>query len=101
MKKVFDSTLPFEACRNAEEWCEDRGISVGQMERTQPRGLSADPCYISKWSQLYGPERRSLHGKMTGDMRHGPVTIELKGDEADYPVIPEEERNAGCSEADY
>ncbi len=92
MKKAFDSTLPFEASRDAEEWCEERGISVGQMEREKPRALFHEPCHVGKWSSLSGPERRQMHGKMTGDMRHGPVTIELNGEEADYPVISEKWR---------
>lgn len=45
-------------------------------------------CHVGKWSNLSGPERRQAHGTMAGDMRHGPVTIELKGDEEDFPVIP-------------
>lgn len=92
MKKVFDATSPFEACRDAEEWCEERGISVGQMERAQPRALFDEHCYVGKWSSLSGPERRQMAGTMTGDMRHGPVAIELKGEEDDYPVIPEKYR---------
>jgi hypothetical protein len=91
MKKVFDIIGgDFEACREAEEWCEERGISVGAPERTQPRGLTREWCALGKWSNLSGPERRSLDGKMTGDMRHGPVTIELKGDEDDYPIVSTE-----------
>jgi hypothetical protein len=91
MKKIFDAIGGnFEACREAEEWCEERGISVGAVERGQPRGLIVEPCYLGKWSKLSGPERRQLHGTMTGDMRHGPVTIELKGNEDDYPIVPGE-----------
>ena len=93
MKKVFDIIGGnFEACREAEQWCRERDIAVGSMERGQPRGLMVGPYCIAKWHNLSGPERRELHGTMTGDMRHGPVTIELKGCEEDYPVIPEEER---------
>jgi hypothetical protein len=93
MKKVFDTLGGnFEACREAEEWCEERGIAVGAMERGRPRGLLDEPCHISKWSNLSGPERRQMKGAMTGDMRHGPVIIELQGEEDDYPVIPEKYR---------
>lgn len=92
MKKVFDALGNFEACNEAEAWCEERGIAVGSMERAQPRGLSTDPCIIAKWSNLRPHERAQLQGTMTGDMRHGPVTIELVGDEDDYPVVPERYR---------
>lgn len=91
-RKVFDETPEFEACRAAEEWCEERGISVGIMERGQPRGLLREACLISKWHNLRPHERATLDGTMTGDMRNGPVTVELKGEEADYPVLPPEER---------
>ncbi|CAJ0737822.1 hypothetical protein R16034_00860 [Ralstonia edaphis] len=93
MKIVFDTLGGnFEACREAEYWCEARGIAVGVMERDQPRGLLVGSYHIAKWHNLSGPERRELQGKMTGDMRHGPVTIELVGNEEDYPIIPEEYR---------
>lgn len=93
MKKVFDAPgCNFEACYEAEEWCEERGIAVGQMEREKPRGLMHEDCWIAKWSNLSDLERRKLTGRMTGDMRHGPVTVELQGDEADYPIIPEKYR---------
>ncbi len=93
MKKTFDMLGGnFEACREAEAWCEERGISVGVVERGQPRGLVSHPCHIAKWSNLSGVERRQMEGTMTGDMRHGPVTIELRGEESDYPVIPERYR---------
>jgi len=88
MKKVFDTLGGnFEACREAVAWCHERDIAVGAMERGQPRGLLTGPYYIAKWHNLSGPERRQLDGTMTGDMRHGPVTIELKGEEADYPIV--------------
>jgi len=93
MKKVFDTIGGnFEACREAEQWCDERGIAVGQMERNQPRGLMHEDCWLAKWSNLSGPVRRQLDGTMTGDMRHGPVTVELKGNEEDYEVIPEKYR---------
>lgn len=88
MKKIFDTLGGnFEACRDAEEWCEAHGISVGQIEHSQPRGLTKEFCWLGKWSHLDPQVRRSLDGTMTGDMRHGPVTIELKGDEKNYPVV--------------
>lgn len=92
MKKIFDTLGGnFEDCSEAERWCDRRGITVGAMERNSPRGLIYEDCWIGKWSSLSGVERRQLTGKMTGDMRHGPITVELKGNETDYPVIQEVE----------
>jgi len=87
MKKVFDATGPFEACNAAEEWCKERDIAVGTMERCAPRGLAVGPYAIAKWSHIRPHERSRLDGTMTGDMRHGPVTIELVGNEEDYPIV--------------
>ncbi|TAL82059.1 MAG: hypothetical protein EPN62_05730 [Candidimonas sp.] len=93
MKKVFDAPGgDFEACRDAEAWCEARDIAVGTAERDQPRGLIDHPCIIAKWSNLRPHERARMNGTMSGDMRYGPVTIELDGNEDDYPVIPERYR---------
>jgi hypothetical protein len=95
MKKVFDILGGnFEACREAEEWCRERGIAVGRMERDQPRGLLVGDYDIAKWHNLSGPERRELDGTMTGDMRHGPVVIELKGVESDYPIVERDDEDA-------
>jgi len=82
MKIVFDETAPFAASRAAEQWCEERGLSVGAMERNAPRGIDSECYLIGKWSHLNDSERRHLIGRMTGDHRHGPVTIEIEGDEA-------------------
>jgi hypothetical protein len=87
MRKVFDDLGEFRACRAAERWCDERGIAVGVPQRGQPRGLMVGYYRIAKWSHLSGPDRRSLAGTMTGDMRHGPVVIEIKGDESDYPLL--------------
>lgn len=89
---VFDTPgCNFEACREAEAWCDDRGISVGMMERGQPRGLLHEYCVIAKWHNLRPHERAQLDGVMTGDMRSGPVTIELRGASQDYPILDGED----------
>lgn len=92
MKLVFDQLGEFEACRAAEQWCDELGIAVGAMERGQPRGLLVGYYRIAKWHNLSIPERNELNGTMRGDMRNGPVTIELNGEETDYPIVPECER---------
>lgn len=77
MKITFYETGPFEAMRAAEDWCDARGISFAPPERGQPRGLVIGDYVIAKWSNLRPHERRAMDGRMTGDMRHGPVTVDL------------------------
>jgi hypothetical protein len=101
MKKTFDTLgNNFEACREAEAWCAARGITVGQMERDQPRGLINEDCWLAKWSNLADQVRRQLHGKMTGNMCHGPVVVELDGEEKDYPLVEVEELDPWIDQRD-
>jgi hypothetical protein len=88
--KRFTDAGDFTACRAAEAWCEARGIAVGWMQRPDPRGLLLGDFVVSKWRNLNAKERSELDGTMTGDMRHGPVTVTLNGAEADYPVLSAE-----------
>lgn len=88
--KRFTEAGDFVACNAAEAWCKARGIAVGWMQRPDPRGLLRGEGCISKWRSLTAKERSELDGTMTGDMRHGPVTVTLNGVEADYPVLASE-----------
>jgi hypothetical protein len=87
MKKSFDNAGDFQACYAAEKWCEERLIAVGPAQGLEPRGLLFGFYAIAKWRNLSAVERRQLDGRMTGDMRHGPVTIDLNGLEVDYPIV--------------
>ena len=73
----FTQTGTFAACMAAEQWCLDNGYSVGSMQAGSPRGLLQGDWLISKWRNLSSVERKALHGTMTGDMRNGPVLIEI------------------------
>ena len=53
MRETFSGEADFEALYRAEDWCEERGLSVGRIQGQAP------------------------HGRMTGDMRRGPVHVEL------------------------
>jgi hypothetical protein len=75
--KIFEGVLDFAAVRRAEAWCEERGISVGRMDRYDVRGLLLGNFDIAKWHNLSERERQACHGRMTGDMRNGPVTVTL------------------------
>lgn len=73
----FDQKGDFAANYAAEKWCEDNDISFGLMCRDLPRGLMHGDYNIAKWRNLSAREIKSLHGRMTGDMRNGPVFIEI------------------------
>lgn len=88
--KRFTDAGDFKAMDAAEAWCKARGIAVGWMQRPDPRGLLLGDFVISKWRNLNARERSELDGTMTGDMRHGPVTVTLNGAEADYPLLAAE-----------
>ncbi|CAE6967524.1 hypothetical protein [Paraburkholderia domus] len=91
MKVVFYQAGDFEASRAAEAWCDARGIAVGALQQGAPRGLLVGYYQIAKWRNLNDAERRALEGKMTGNMRHGPVTINLLGGAEDYPLLTPEQ----------
>jgi hypothetical protein len=78
MTKTFDQVGDFKAVHAAEEWCEKQGISVGSMQGPSPRGLMYGNYAIAKWRNLNDKEREELHGTMTGDMRNGPVTVQIR-----------------------
>ena len=87
---VFDAPgCNFEACREAEAWCRARDIGFGAMQDSAPRGLAIGEYAIAKWRNLRPHERATLDGLMTGDMRSGPVVVELAGLPEDYPIIDE------------
>lgn len=74
-----DGDDTFAAMYAAEKWCRDRGISVGEScGPGHPRGLLFGDYLIAKFRNLTTKERAALDGKMTGSMRTGPVTIDLK-----------------------
>lgn len=76
-KLTFTEQGTFAAVSAAEAWCRENGISVGSMQRGSPRGLMRGDCAISKWRNLSKSDRKMLDGTMTGDMRNGPVVIEI------------------------
>lgn len=77
MKITFDQTEDWKAVDAAEKWCKEQGISVGTMEGRSPRGLMRGVHSIPKWRHLDIEDKKLLDGTMTGDMRNGPVHIEL------------------------
>jgi hypothetical protein len=72
---VFSQKGHFAAAREAEQWCKKNGISVGAIQGSKPRGLLYGRHDIRKWGEY--AEHHFFDGIMTGNMRKGPVTIEL------------------------
>ena len=76
-KLEFTQSGDFEAMYAAEDWCKANGYSVGRNERDQPRGLLLGNYDIAKWRNLSPDDKKSLDGVMAGDMRSGPVVVEI------------------------
>lgn len=74
---IFTQPGDFAACRAAEAWLTRRGFSVGHMQAHHPRGILLGDYNIQKWRNLSAADRLALHALMTGDMRNGPVYLEL------------------------
>lgn len=83
---TFRSPLTFGAMGDAEAFLRDRGFAVGACEGTNPRAVMLDYGFVGKWSKLSPSDREDLHGLMSGDMRHGPVTVDINS-EAPAAVI--------------
>lgn len=74
---VFEASADFGAMRAAEHFLIERGFSYGRNERGSPRAILFGAHHIAKWRQLSDDERSALDGRMTGDMRKGPVTVTI------------------------
>ena len=75
----FTDTGDFKASAEAEKWCKDRGLAVGEMQGPAPRGIMLGSHYsIQKWRNLSEEDKNCLDGEMTGNMREGPVVVTLK-----------------------
>lgn len=88
IRETFSGDRDFEACSKAEAWCDEHGLSVGAMQRNDQRGILLGDHLISKWDRLTYGERMAMHGVMSGDMRRGPVHVDLK--EAVHKAVQKE-----------
>jgi hypothetical protein len=75
--KTFTAIGSFVATYQAEEFLKERGFSIGQMESNAPRAIRFGDCTIAKWRNLSTRDKAAMHGAITGDVRNGPVTIDL------------------------
>jgi hypothetical protein len=78
-KLVFDQVGDFAASREAEAWCAKHGYAVGAAEEGRARGIRKGDAPLGTWTGLRQCDKDALDGRMTGDMRTGPVLVELNG----------------------
>lgn len=78
MQISFQQTGDFVAVKAAEEWCTKHNFSFGIMQGFAPRGLKHGNYNIMKWRNLTTNDIVGLDGQMKGDMRNGPIIIEIK-----------------------
>lgn len=86
--KEFTGEDDFAAMRTAESFLTQCGFSFGSTERGWPRCIMFGDYSIAKWRNLTETERRACHGKMSGEMRRGPVRIEI------FESAPQEAKRA-------
>ena len=72
---TFESKEDFGAFREAEEFCRERGFSVGSMQRDEPIGIARGDFYIAKWYNLSAQDKTRLDGVIVGEKRNGPVVV--------------------------
>ncbi len=90
MQVSFNQTEDFVAVHAAEAWCVKHGFSFGFMQGSSPRGLKHGNYSIMKWRNLTTDDIAGLDGRMEGNMRNGPVTIEIKDEVWDAIEKPAE-----------
>lgn len=88
LRLTFSDPGDFVAESRAVAQLEDWGFSVGHLQAHAPRGILFGLYDIQKWRNLNVAERQALHGVMTGDMRRGPVVVEI------FDSAPDEAKTA-------
>ena len=78
MQIDFNDEGDFQAYYEALDWLDQKGISYGPSCAMSPIALLFGDHSIAKWRNLTSAERAEVHGTMTGNFRHGPVTISIK-----------------------
>lgn len=82
LRRIIEAEGDFAACLIAERFLTKAGFSVGRMQRGDPRGIMLGEYDIQKWRNLSARDRKGLHGVLVGNMREGPITIQI------YPHAP-------------
>jgi len=77
LKVQFEQQGDFAALSAAHAWCRENGVSYGSTDRTADIGLMVGDYVIAKWHNLTKREQNACHGRITGDARHGPLTLRI------------------------
>jgi hypothetical protein len=77
-KKVFSETGAFKALYAAQRWLAENGYSYGPTCVMHPAPILKGDYVIAKWRNLTKKEIKALDGWLDGDLREGPVTVQLK-----------------------
>jgi len=77
MTRLFDQQGLFAAIGEAERFLTARKISVGRIDGDEPRALKLNAGDLRRWRNLSQADRDQLDGRITGNMRKGPVQVEI------------------------
>lgn len=79
--KQFQVDGDFKSTHAAESWLTKKGYHCGSMSYPLPTAIMKGDYYDydlpHKWKNFSKAQINSVHGKMTGNFRNGPVFIEL------------------------
>lgn len=74
---IFDKKGDFAALQDAKSALQSAGFSIGSIQRGYPTAIMFGDYSVSKWSSLNREERLATHAQLTGDNRHGPLTLTI------------------------
>lgn len=77
-RKTFEAPGTFDAWHAARKWLEESGYSCSDTSAMHPVAVLKGDWLIAKWKNLTHKEIEALDGRVYGDFRNGPVTVELK-----------------------
>ena len=75
--KTFSKPGTFQSLYAAQKWLEQNGYSFGSTCLEMPIGILKGDFIIAKRKNLTKAEIAQLDGRLSGDMRNGPVMIQL------------------------
>lgn len=77
MTRLFEQPGLFAAISEAERFLSARKLSVGHIDRNEPRGIKLGAGDLPRWREMSPAERDQLDGRVTGNMCKGPVQVEI------------------------